>query len=422
MTRTLVITVGTRGDVQPFLALANTLTDRGHDITFSTGTGFEKMLKDAGIKTRPLSVDIPALLDQPEIQAAMHTLRGKWNAYQKTKDMTRQQNEEIWNIVADLKPDIVVYSPKAFIASYAAKAVGATAVPSFLQPAFAATSAFPSPLFRLPGSGGLINRLSWALFLPLVKFGLKASLGSFRKANPNLELSKNVDPLAGYSPSGKPVPRLFAHSNHLVPKPADWGDNDHVTGAWFADLGRDWQPPKDLVDFLNAGPPPIYIGFGSMPSQDEDALARLVHDAIVKTGTRAIVAKGWGALARIKTSDAIHAIDSAPHDWLFPKCAAVVHHGGAGTTHEGLRWGRPTLVCPVFGDQPFWADLVHKLGAGPKPISHHKLSVDNFSAALTDLNAPTYAECAGEIGTAMQKETGTITAADLIERAAETGK
>ncbi len=421
MTSVLLVTVGSRGDVQPFVALAKTLKARGHDVTLSTGTGFEDLVEKSGVSSAPLSIDIQAMIDMPEVQNAMHSLRGKWRAYQASKFMTRQLNEEIWQIMTDLKPDIAIYSPKGFMVHHAARAIGTTAVPAFLQPAFAATKAFPSPLLNLPFNGPLFNRISWALLMPLLRFGHRLAIKEFRKANPTIQLSDKVNIQNGYSPTGKVVPRLFAHSQHLVPKPDDWAKEDHVTGAWFAELGENWKAPDDLNDFLDSGPPPVYIGFGSMPSSDEAALATLITEALEKTGTRALIARGWGALDHMKRSERVHVLDSAPHDWLFPKCAGVVHHGGAGTTHEGLRWGRPTFVCPVFGDQPFWANVVHSLGAGPEPVSHKKLTVENFSRALEALRSPDYANAAGKLGEAIRREEGTMIAAKLIEQVGGNG-
>ncbi|MCP4593378.1 MAG: glycosyltransferase family 1 protein, partial [bacterium] len=154
----------------------------------------------------------------------------------------------------------------------------------------------------------------------------------------------------------------------MAPKPSDWGEQAHVTGYWFLDHVSDWQPPADLVRFLESGPPPVYVGFGSMMSRRAEQTTRITLDALKQSGQRGLIATGWGALSQSDLPDEVFLIESVPHDWLFPRTAAVVHHGGAGTTGAGLRAGVPGIVVPFGGDQPFWARRVEALGVGPAPI------------------------------------------------------
>jgi len=200
-----------------------------------------------------------------------------------------------------------------------------------------------------------------------------------------------------------------------VPRPDDWGEREQVTGYWFADQAKDWEPSETLARFLDAGPPPIYVGFGSMPSEDANKLARIVIEALDAVGERGVLASGWGGLDDSVRSEHVHLLETAPHDWLFPRCSAVVHHGGAGTTHEGLRWGRPSVICPVFGDQPFWGRRVLDIGAGPAPVPQKTLTPATLTRALAATRSPAIVSRADEIGSKLRAEPGTEGAASAIE-------
>jgi sterol 3beta-glucosyltransferase len=219
---------------------------------------------------------------------------------------------------------------------------------------------------------------------------------------------------------GRPVPVLAGFSRHVVPVPRDYPEYAHVTGYWFLDQARGSEPPADLAGFLAAGEPPVYIGFGSMGfGRQAAARGRIVLDAVDRVGVRAIVARGWGGLKVSSSSSRVYVTASAPHDWLFRRTAGVVHHGGAGTTAAGLRAGRPTLVCPVLGDQGFWAGRVHELGCGPRPLPTRRLSVDGLADRLHSLiSNPTYRDRAQEIGDALTAEDGVGNAVCVLERVA----
>ena len=415
MAKILMLTLGSRGDVQPYVALGAVLKARGHEVTVSTGRGFDGLITGYGLSSVPLSVDIQAMIGTPEIQAALKSPKGKWDAFRSTTDLMQRQLDDMWSVARKVEPDIIVYHPKGYLAPYLARTLGAIAVPSFLQPAFAATGSFPSPITSLPGLGPFGNRLSGHVMTGLMQLGCGTMLRKWFPKNKEVSPRPRLPILHGYHPKGKTIPRLFAHSRHIVPKPPDWGPDEHVTGYWFLPKSTAWEAPADTADFLAAGPAPVYVGFGSMPSIDTDRTASVVMNTLRQTKTRAIVAKGWGALSAAASADGIHVLERAPHDWLFPKCSAVVHHGGAGTTHEGLRWGRPSLVCPVFGDQPFWGRTVERLGAGPAPIFLRKLNEDGFANALETLQLETIQDQALSLSGPIQAERGAEAAADLIE-------
>ncbi|MGR3436268.1 MAG: glycosyltransferase, partial [Shimia sp.] len=362
-------------------------------------------------------VDMEALLRDPEMQAAMHGVRAKIRAFRTSRTLMLQQFDEMWDVAKRVRPDAIVYHPKAVPAPYLARALGVAAIPSFLQPAFRPSRAFPNPLLGVRGIGPGGNRLSGAAMIRLMRLGHGALLKGWLPRHGDVPQAPALDVLAGYDPHGQMPPRLYAHSACLVPKPADWGAEDHVTGDWHEAAVPPWSPPADLVAFLDAGPPPVHVGFGSMPAQDGAKITDTVLAALKRTGQRAILSVGWGGLEARENTDFVHFLAHVSHDWLFPRCRAVVHHGGAGTTHAGLRHGRPTLVCPHFGDQPFWGRRVAAIGAGPNPAPVRSLTVESLAGALQDHDGSAVAKAAHGVARYMALETGPATAAALVEHA-----
>ena len=203
----------------------------------------------------------------------------------------------------------------------------------------------------------------------------------------------------------------------MLPVPGDWANSSHVTGYWFLNSDEAYEPPADLANFLTTGEPPVYIGFGSMATGDASKTTDLVLNAVRQSRTRAILATGWGGLSELESSENIYRLKSAPHDWLFPRCSAVVHHGGAGTTGAGLRAGKPTVICPFFGDQPFWGKQVYKLGAGPKPIPQKRLSVDKLRRSILEATSnERMRQSADAIGKQIRAENGVAQATEIIKR------
>ena len=200
----------------------------------------------------------------------------------------------------------------------------------------------------------------------------------------------------------------------MVPRPADWPATVHVTGYWWPARPPGWQPPDLLVDFLGAGPPPVFIGFGSMTPHHE-RLHDVVAAAVGRAGVRAVVQSGWAGLA--PAGDDILLVGDLPHDWLFPRTAAVVHHAGAGTTGAGLRAGVPAVPVPVLVDQPFWADRLHRLGVAPQPLPLHELTADTLSDALRScLDRSTYRDRATELAHRIRAEDGPAVVLSLVAR------
>ncbi|GAI89558.1 unnamed protein product, partial [marine sediment metagenome] len=210
---------------------------------------------------------------------------------------------------------------------------------------------------------------------------------------------------------------LYGYSLQVIPFPKDWDDFIHVTGYWFLEQSAGWEPPIDLIDFLQSGPPPVYIGFGSMVNSKPEETADLVLQALARTSQRGVLSSGWGGLKKEYLPDTVFMIGSMPHNWLFPRMAAVVHHGGVGTTAAGLWAGIPAIVTPYFGDQPFWGQRVYELGVGPRPIPRQRLTVDRLAEAINCVvSDAAMREKAIRLGECIRAENGIARAVEVIER------
>ena len=248
-----------------------------------------------------------------------------------------------------------------------------------LQPNFP-NREFPHPMMppNLP-LGGLINPLTYVLFWRLFQQPFRQPIDRWRVNTLNLPTWRQ-HPLGDKVWSQIPI--LYGYSPSVIPKPTNWPEHLHVTGYCFLDSPPDFSPPPELVDFLEAGDPPVYIGFGSMTGRDPELITEIALAALKKTRQRGILLTGWGGICPTDLPDSVFKLDSIPHDWLFPQMAAIVHHGGAGTTAAALRSGAPTIVVPFVADQPFWGHWTAQLGVGPQPIPKKKLTVERLASAI----------------------------------------
>lgn len=414
----LLLAIGSRGDVQPFVALGRALRQRGHTVALAAPTGFAAMAGNAGLAFHPLPVDFQSLLESPVIQAAMKGFVGKLKAYRWANDIMNDQLTEIWKIGLDVAPDLILNHFKGALAPQLARRLGGISIPVMLQPGFMPTHDYPQFLIASRTLGRTGNIASHRLINALTRIGTKLLVKRWSRAT-GIDIGPAMDPTQGYHPDGL-APRLHAYSPTLVPRPDEWPPSEIESGYLFTDP-EDWSPPSDLSAFLDAGDAPIYAGFGSMPGIDHARVSDAFTGALARTGLRAVVATGWGGLADV-AGDNVHVLKAAPHSWLFPRVAAVVHHGGSGTTHEGLRWGRPSIICPLFGDQPFFGARVHALGAGPAPIRQKHLTVDNLARALDMAMTERNRRRAKEIGARLGAEDGIGKAVDLVESCAGTDR
>ncbi|MEM8558775.1 MAG: glycosyltransferase, partial [Bacteroidota bacterium] len=371
--RVVLSAVGSRGDAQPFVALGVGLAAAGHTVTVNTHERFRTLAEEAGLAFAPLSDAILDLLDTDLGREAIENsgtplewARTIARSYRAVGGAQRAMVDEAWAAAEAAQPDVIVYHQKAFWGPAFADALGGRAVLATLQPVLA-----PTPDFAVLGTPSLprwtgplrrgYNQGTYRLARCFADWGMRQYLRDWHRAHARPQRS------ALTQPDGQPIPMLQAFSPLVVP--ATWPPHVATTGFWHLHRADGWTPPADLAAFLDAGPPPVYIGFGSMKGQRGADRARAVVEAVELAGVRAVLALGWGGLdldAAGLSPDTLpatcFALRQAPHDWLFPRMAVVVHHGGAGTTAAGLRAGRPSVICPFFVDQPFWGRRVHALG------------------------------------------------------------
>ncbi len=406
-----ILTIGTRGDTQPYIALARALVARGHDVVLAAPDNFADWVEGHGLDFRPIGIDMQAFIQSPEARQIMagnvFALARIWR--RTVVPMMRGSLDATWEAARDA--EVIVYHPKAGGAVDMTEATGAALVCAAPLPMFP-TGAFP--LFGLSGNyGPRLNRLSWTV-MSLSRAFYMGIINRWRREALGLGNGPIFLPPGGFR--GGLAPRLCAVS----PTVLSGSDNNepglHITGYWFLDEGQDWQPDRALAAFLEAGEPPVYVGFGSMTTRDPAQLADAVVEGVRRAGVRAILATGWGGMEQIDVPETVHVIEGAPHEALFRHVTAVVHHGGAGTTGAGLRAGLPTLICPLAFDQPFWGRRVHALGCGPEYLRLKHLTADRFALRLGQLTrTDSYRRNAAEIARAISKEDGLARAVDVIE-------
>ena len=414
--RIMIATVGTRGDIQPFIALGQGLQAAGHEVTVCAADGYRSFIETHGPGFAPMGSEVLRLSQQ-----ALSRVNGLASAVQAGREMMpamRRSLDEAWDAARAMQPDLIVYHPKSLSGVHIAEKLNIPAVLSLPLPLLTPTSAFPSPALARLEPGGWFNRMTYHV-QRLAMMPYSGMVNDFRRQTLGLPpLSRFADGL--HHRDGTPLPILYSYSRHVLPVPEDFPPHVHVTGYWFLDRPEDWQPDPGLVSFLNAGPPPVYIGFGSMAAvAGSRQRASLLIDALATSGQRGLLDRGWGDLEAPVSSGNVMTIDNVPHDWLFPRVAAVVHHGGAGTVAAGLRAGKPTLICPVMADQPFWGQVVHRRGVGPAPIPLAKLTAVRLASGINELvTDPAYRERATALGEQIRSEDGVAVAVDILSRIA----
>ncbi|HRA67727.1 MAG TPA: glycosyltransferase, partial [Caldilinea sp.] len=287
-------------------------------------------------------------------------------------------------ITASAGADLILGSTLGYLnAVTAAQVHDVPLILAGLQP-FTPTTAFPSALLapprRLPGKA-LYNRLTHLASYRLLQLVSARLVNRFRRELTGLPPLHYTDVFGDLIAQHRPV--LYGFSEHLLPRPADYGDAIAITGFWFLEQATTWQPPTALEAFLAAGAPPVYIGFGSMSDRDPAQAARIAVEALQRSGQRGILASGWEGLRAEHLPADILLIDGAPHDWLFPRMALVVHHGGVGTVAAALRAGVPQIVVPFSADQPLWAEMIYQRGVGSRPLPRSRLQATRLAAAIT---------------------------------------
>jgi sterol 3beta-glucosyltransferase len=404
-----LLTYGSRGDVQPFLPLARGLIDKGHQVNLAAPARFEELVRGQGIPFAPLSGE-PEDLSRRLNDAGNNFIR----MMREITDHAVEVGGQVFRQTAGASKDadLILHT---FVHAVGAHTLARDKnIPDIhLQnfPMFTATGDYPN--VSMPHTDlRLFNWLTHAFAAKLSWWGSRMGFEQVRR-RAGLPKRKLFWPFID-SPDRRRTPILCAWSPEVVPPSMDWPQSVHITGYYFFPLDASYQPPAELASFLEAGAPPVCISFGSMVNKKAVEIDRIVRDALKRTGNRGVILSGWAGIKAESTADLLY-LDAASHDWLFPKCSMVIHHGGAGTTAAGLRAGVPNIVVPFTADQPFWGRQVHVIGAGPKPIPVKKLSVERLVGTMTEADDQALRNRAQEVGRKIQSEDGVSIAVRWIE-------
>jgi sterol 3beta-glucosyltransferase len=423
--KVLILTLGTRGDVQPFVALAQGLTKVGHEAVLAAPHRFARFVGERGVTFAGIDDGPMRLMDRDAesgtvvVDIASGGLAAKLALARRMPAMFTTVLEDCWSVAAEgpgAGADVLVHNGQVIAGQHVAERLGIPAVLALAIPVYVPTREFSWPGVAAPA--WLPRALNRATYLgmrgPAVLFG--RTVDRWRGTTLGLPRRRGRhDPCL--RPDGSPAPVLHAISRHVVPRPADWPPSATVTGYWFAPERP--RLPDALTRFLDAGDPPLFVGFGSMAGPDPAGTAAIVLDAARRAGVRAVLGIGWGGLAAT-ASDDVFVTDEVPHEHLFPRVAAVVHHGGAGTVAAAAAAGRPQIVCPFVADQPFWGRRLHDLGVATEPIRQRHLSADRLATAIREATtAPGLAAAAADLGTRVRAERGVDNAVGQLERIVE---
>jgi sterol 3beta-glucosyltransferase len=408
-----IFTVGTQGDIRPCVALGAGLRRAGYAVRIVTSDNFENMVRAAGLDFFPLTANFQNLLDsnreiteQGLNMAAMARISRRFYS-----DWATQWARE-GMAAAEGAGLVIGVANSTLLAKAVAEARGIPFVAAQLQPL---TPSRLTPPLVLSGAGKLPQALNMPLYHVLrllVWYVMKPAINDI--VRPQLGLLRY--PWYGPYFHSRQQRVLYGFSHHVVPRPADWPDSAQITGYWFLDEPH-WQPSQALRDFLDAGPKPVYVGFGSMVNANALAFTSSVLDAIRKSGQRAVLATGWGGLAAEEGAqdERIFITRGAPHDWLFPRMAAAVHHGGAGTTAAAVRAGIPSVIVPFYGDQPFWARCLQREGAAPPALDRKQLSAEALASAIGSALQEPMRRSAAVLGAQVRAEDGVSAALHRLQ-------
>ena len=410
----VIFTIGTQGDVRPCVSLGQGLKRAGYPVRIVTSSNFTELVRNAGLEFYPITADFQAMLEANnsigdhglkllKIARIFREQYTKWAASWVQEGLRASEGAGL----------LIGVSNSILLAKALSEACGIPFAVARLQPV-TRSRILPPIMFGVArkqtsavvslGAHYVMFKLLWDVMRPAINDIVRRQL--------------QLKPYPWYGPYFRDLQTaktINGFSEQVLPRPADWTEYSQVTGYWFLDQPR-WSPSPELQDFLDAGPKPVYIGFGSMVAGNAAAFTETVLEGVKQSGRRAVLATGWGALngedgAR---SEQIFFLRQAPHDWLLPLMAGAVHHGGAGTIAASVRAGIPSVVVPFFGDQPFWAHCLYKRGVAPPALNRNTLTPAALASALKAIGEPRMLEQAAAIGRAVRAEDGVAEAVQWL--------
>lgn len=407
----VIVASGSHGDVAPYTGLGVRLREAGHDVSIAAHAAMSELVVGAGLGFHELPGDLLSVIAVPSADRPTPP----WYLNRRLPQLNRYLLDVAdGTIEATRDAEVVLVGGATPFAVHAAQGRGVPSLGVYLQP-FEPTGALPCPMTN---SGRSLGRFGnrWVGEL------LTAGLFPYTRAAARIREHFGLPPESAIATrrrlraEGWPI--LHGFSPAVLPRPDDWRPGLEVTGYWWPTEPTGWAPPDELSAFLDAGGPPVLVTLGSMASGAGPWLTRAIVGAVRRAGVRAVVQSGWAGI-EIAGQDDILTIGAAPHTWLMTKVAAVVHHGGAGTTAAGLRAGVPTVTTPIYADQPLWGRRVAELGVGPAPVPFRKLNADRLGeairAAVTDRG---FVERAAALARVIAAEDGAAPVVAAVDRLA----
>jgi sterol 3beta-glucosyltransferase len=417
--RIVIFALGSRGDVAPFIALAKGIQAAGHAVRVVSVDDYGALVRSYGVPWTSAGGSIQATMNPEAVYVALDGANNPLRLARTFFGEIGPLIERVMRACADAARDadlLLASTLGVFIAAHIAEAYDLPLVPCHMHP-YGPTSALPSVFFRsLPTwmpLRGSYNRLSHRLTDQAYWQLLRRSLNRARRSV--LALPARSAFMIGRTRYTQRGTTLYAYSPAIAPRPPDWGDEQHITGYWSLGEPDGWTPSPALARFIEAGSPPLYIGFGSMlAGRDPAAWTAKIVSAVAQTGRRAIIQSAWNDWGTAHLPAAIYRAPPAPHCWLFRHVSAVVTHGGAGTTANALHAGARLVMVPFLGDQHFWAGRVHALGLAPQPLPRHHLSAERLAARIEEAFDPQYEGPRAAISATLRSENGVVDALRVL--------
>jgi len=416
-----ILAGGTRGDVGPYTGIGVRLRDAGHDVTFATHQPFADLVRGCGLDFQSIPGDLREVLASVVFQrwqrvspsaVAQMGRAGRITAMLgHVAGMMREIGDGVVNVVEQGADLLLLSNTLAPLSYHLAEDLGTPSIGVYWGP-LEPTGRFPPIMAGYRSLGQWGNRTTSAFALRMMD---AVYAGAVRRQRASLGLRPISLRQLRRRQRQRRWPILHGFSPAVVPRPDDWRPGLEVVGYWWPYRSPAWRPPAGLVEFLEAGPPPVFIGFGSMAPDDAEQLGSLAVAALRRAGVRGVIQAGWAGLAA--SDDEVIGIGDTPHDWLFPRMAAIVHHAGAGTTGAALRAGRPAVPVPVMIDQFFWAARLAALGVAPQPIPFARLSAERLARAIREaLDHPDLGQRAAALARKINTEDGAGCVVDAVRR------
>ncbi|MCB0502698.1 MAG: glycosyltransferase family 1 protein [Bacteroidetes bacterium] len=415
-----ILTIGTSGDVHPFIALGIGLKKAGFEVKIATNADFKSLVEDHGLKFSEIVGNVGASMKTEQVKKSIDE-GGKSREFfnsliDEAAPLFEQALMEFKSACEDA--EIVVSSALTLhVANYLTDYFDVPLIFCSVNPA-GPTAEFHHILADPPIGPKVMhsayNKTTHKILTQIIWRYVKAELEpAWNKLMPEVKFSQ-LDPLEKAFQKKLPL-ILMAYSPAILPKPKDWSVLQHVTGYWWLPSLEKYAPEPSLVDFVNEGEPPVYAGFGSMANEKDNMLSKIVIPAIKSLGQRAVILDDGSDLSEFQNDKDLYFIKRTDLNWLFPKMKAVAHHGGVGTTGISIQAGTPTLIVSFIPDQRFWGWQLSQIGAMPKPIPKKSITYQNFHDSLEELlKNESYKTKTLELSVEMKKEKGVDTAVETI--------